>query len=115
VFSRRPLAPETDVIVTTRSPTEVAVEMRALGVRRAWLVGGAALAASFRAEALISEYILSVMPVVLGGGVPLFAGSGEQERLRLVESTQFVSGVVQTGTRRGDEVPRALPCRRARR
>ena len=29
------------------------------------------------------------------GGVPLFAGSGPQHRLRLVESTPFESGVIQ--------------------
>jgi riboflavin biosynthesis pyrimidine reductase len=45
-------------------------------VRRVWLVVGAALAAAFRAEGLISEYILSVMPVLLGAGIPLFAGPG---------------------------------------
>jgi dihydrofolate reductase len=95
VFSRRPLAPEAGVTLTARSPVDVAAELDARNLRRAWLVGGGALAASFRAAALITEYIVSVMPVVLGGGVPLFAADGPQERLRLIESTPFESGVIQ--------------------
>jgi dihydrofolate reductase len=60
-----------------------------------WLVGGAGLIASFREESLIDEYVLSVMPVVLGGGVPLFEGKQPKASLRLVEAQSYESGVVQ--------------------
>jgi len=103
VFSHGDLAPAAaGVRVTDRTPDEIAAELDAQGVRRAWLVGGAALAASFREAGLITEYIVSVMPVVLGGGVPLFAGLGPQECLRLVESTAFADGVVQLRYERAD-------------
>lgn len=95
VFSHRSFESGPDVTVTENTPLGVAAELDARGVRRAWLVGGAALAASFRAEGLITEYIVSVMPVILGGGVPLFAGPGSQERLRVVESRTYDDGVVQ--------------------
>ena len=81
--------------MTARSPTDVAAELDARGLQRAWLVGGGELAASLRAEALITEYIVSLMPVVLGGGVALFAAGGPRQGLRLVESTPFESGVIQ--------------------
>jgi dihydrofolate reductase len=95
VFSHGTLDEGERVTVTDESPAEVASEMDALGLRRAWLVGGAALAASFRDAGLISEYIVSVMPVVLGGGVPLFGATGRTEALRLVKCTQYDDGVVQ--------------------
>jgi dihydrofolate reductase len=77
------------------TPSGVVAEMRARGIRRAWLVGGGKLAASFRAEGLISEHIVSVIPVLLGAGIPLFDGHGPFEELRLVSSRAYDSGIVQ--------------------
>ena len=60
-----------------------------------WLVGGAGLIASFREQGLIDEYVLSIMPVVLGEGVPLFEGKQPEASLRLAEAQSYESGVVQ--------------------
>lgn len=95
VFARGRLEAAPGVTVTDRTPSEIASEMDARGLRRAWLVGGGTLARSFRAEALVTEYIVSIMPVILGGGIPLFAAPGPAERLQLVESAPFDSGVIQ--------------------
>ena len=83
------------VKVTSESPKTVATELEKQGVRRAWLVGGGQLAGAFQAERLISEYIISVMPVVLGAGIQLFRPSGSTASLKLIESKPFSSGVVQ--------------------
>jgi dihydrofolate reductase len=101
VFSRRGLGAAAGVRLTTWGPAEVAAEMDALGLRRAWLVGGAALAASFRAQRLITEYVISVMPVILGRGVPLFQTPGPPEPLSLLETTRFEDGVLQQRYTRG--------------
>ena len=77
------------------SPSSVVAEMQARGLRRAWLVGGGKLAAAFRAEGLITEHIVSVIPLLLGGGIPLFDGPGPRELLRLVSSKPYDSGIVQ--------------------
>jgi dihydrofolate reductase len=69
--------------------------MRARGLRRAWLVGGGKLAAAFRSERLITEHIISIVPVVLGAGIPLFEGPGAAQQLRLVSSRAYPSGIVQ--------------------
>lgn len=84
-----------EVTLTAQSPIEVVSAMAARGLRRAWLVGGAALAASFRADGLITEYVVSVIPVILGSGVPLFAPAGPTEHLKLVESRSYPNGLVQ--------------------
>ena len=61
-----------------------------------WLVGGANLAEQFLVAGLIDEYRVFVIPVILGRGVPLFAGDGgaPYTALRLVETQAFADGVV---------------------
>ena len=58
------------------------------------IFGGAGLAASFMQLGLIDEFQLIVNPVILGDGNPLFKGSAEQLRLKLVDSTPFDCGNV---------------------
>jgi dihydrofolate reductase len=86
---------EAAVRFTSESPSTAMKYVAAEGVRRAWLVGGAALAGAFRAERLISEYIVSVIPIVLGAGVPLFSGPGPVETLRLMNLRPYANGVLQ--------------------
>jgi dihydrofolate reductase len=95
VFSQRALAaPPPTVTVTARTPAALASDLRAKNFRRVWLVGGAMLAAAFRAERLISEYIIGVIPTILGAGIPLFGANGATEQLQLVDCKPFASGMV---------------------
>ena len=96
VLSQRPLeAASPGVIITPQSPPEIVAELEERHIKRVWLVGGSAVAASFRAQGLISEYVVSVIPVILGEGIPLFATGGLQEALTLVECVSFESGLVR--------------------
>ena len=54
-----------------------------------WLCGGATLAAALFGE--IDELILKINPVVLGTGIPLFAGTHEA-RVDLVDSQTYANG-----------------------
>ena len=58
------------------------------------IFGGASLASSFMQLGLIDEFQLIVNPIILGDGNPLFKGSAEQLRLKLVDSTPFDCGNV---------------------
>jgi len=60
-----------------------------------WLYGGASLITTFLELNLIDQYRISVHPVVLGGGKPLFEGVRERLNLRLDAVNRFRSGVVQ--------------------
>jgi dihydrofolate reductase len=74
IFTHRDLrALDPSIMLTSQTPAEVVALLESLGIRRAWLMGGGNLAASFHADGLISRYILSIFPVLLGSGVPLFA------------------------------------------
>jgi dihydrofolate reductase len=58
-------------------------------------VGGGELAGACHTEGLIAEYIIPVIPVLLGKGIRLFGGNGAHEALMLVESQRYASGIVR--------------------
>jgi dihydrofolate reductase len=60
-----------------------------------WLYGGSSLITSFIKLGLVDEFRLSVHPVVLGEGKPLFMDIQERLNLKLVNTRSFSSGVVQ--------------------
>ncbi|MBH8582044.1 dihydrofolate reductase family protein [Thermoactinomyces sp. CICC 10735] len=60
-----------------------------------WLYGGADLIASFIDLGLVDEFRLSVHPVVLGEGKPLFTDLKKRLNLKLMQTRTFSSGVVQ--------------------
>lgn len=59
-------------------------------------VGGAVLAAEAAAADLIDEYRVSVHPVLVGGGTPLFPRDERRTRLTLIDSRVYDSGVVRS-------------------
>jgi dihydrofolate reductase len=95
VFSSRRLpAPSSEVTITSDSPARVVAELDRRGIKRAWHFGGTRLLTSFREAGLITEYSLGIVPVVLGGGLPLFESPGPPARLRLIESKAHRTGVL---------------------
>jgi dihydrofolate reductase len=74
VFTHRDLAPIGDDIRFTSAPVvEVHAEMAAAaGDRDLWMVGGGDLAAQFAEARLLDELMVSIAPVTLGAGRPLF-------------------------------------------
>jgi dihydrofolate reductase len=95
VLSRRRLQPQRRcVTVTDAEPTQVLTEVADRGLRRLWLVGGAHVAASFLEDGSIDECIISVIPVLLGCGIPLFSDQHGRQRLRLTDCRQHGAGVV---------------------
>ncbi|WP_010094688.1 dihydrofolate reductase family protein [Ornithinibacillus scapharcae] len=70
-------------------------KIKALPGKDIWLYGGASLITTFIKQGLIDEYRLSVHPVVLGEGKPLFMDISQRLNLKLVNTRAFSSGVVQ--------------------
>jgi dihydrofolate reductase len=60
-----------------------------------WLFGGASLVSTFTSNDLINEILLSVHPVILGGGKPLFEHIQNRIDLMLVNHEVYSSGLIQ--------------------
>lgn len=60
-----------------------------------WLFGGASLTSTLLNAGLIDEFILSVHPVVLGEGKPLFQQVNTKTSLKLLDCKTYNTGLVQ--------------------
>lgn len=102
VFSHAPADGERlDVTFTSGDPAEVVASLRDRVEGGLWLVGGGKLVASFREQDLIDEYLITVLPVLLGEGIPLFPGTQPEASLQTTAVRHFESGVVQLHSARG--------------
>ncbi|HEY0609507.1 MAG TPA: dihydrofolate reductase family protein [Chitinophaga sp.] len=59
-----------------------------------WMYGGAGLIRTFMELNLIDEFRLSVHPIILGKGKPLFSDIGNRVHLKLKSATPSKSGVI---------------------
>jgi dihydrofolate reductase len=76
------------------TPSEALTELAEQGHQRIWLVGGGSLAGNCFAAGLLDELVVSLVPYLLGAGIPMFS-SGLERSLKLHEQRSFSSGVVQ--------------------
>ncbi|HMG13520.1 MAG TPA: dihydrofolate reductase family protein, partial [Gemmatimonadaceae bacterium] len=60
-----------------------------------WMMGGGDLIASFLDEQAIDEFVVSVVPVFIGDGIPLIARRHRQVPLDLQSVERFDDGLVQ--------------------
>lgn len=60
-----------------------------------WMFGGASLISAFIEKKLIAQMVLSVHPLILGGGKPLFQKLTNKVDLLLVDTKTYDTGLVQ--------------------
>jgi dihydrofolate reductase len=61
-----------------------------------WLMGGGEIIAAFLDAREIDEFVISVVPIFIGDGIPLIARKHRHIPLELVSSERFEDGLVQT-------------------
>ncbi len=59
-----------------------------------WMFGGAELLTSFVNNDWIDEYWLSVHPIILGAGKPLFQNIASRKKLKLIDHKVYETGLV---------------------
>jgi len=80
----------------TGDVSALATRLAAEQAQRVYIDGGAVIQQFLRAG-LLTDLTLSVIPIILGAGIPLFGPStATDQKLQLVESRSFPSGLVQT-------------------
>lgn len=80
---------------SSRTPKETMEELATKGVRRIYVDGGQ-LVQSFLREGLITDMVITQVPVLIGSGKPLFGTLPQDIDLKLVSSISFPSGLVQS-------------------
>ncbi|KAF0814347.1 Dihydrofolate reductase [Andreprevotia sp. IGB-42] len=83
-----------DIFCTDVPAAQLLDELQAAGHRKVWLVGGANTARQWLQARLVDEIILTLVPVILGEGIPLFS-SLPPLRLKLADSRAYPDGLVQ--------------------
>jgi dihydrofolate reductase len=105
VFSRRP--PPASVPAGVKFVAEpiaaFAERLRTQVGKNVWMMGGGGIIASFLDEEAIDEFIITIVPIFIGEGIPLLAPKHREVTLRLLGVQQFPDGVVQLHY----EVPRS--------
>lgn len=96
VATSRPLAPKNDAVRAVQGDISALVRQAkaTAGDRDVYLDGGALIRSAMEAG-LIDEVTVTVIPVILGEGRPLFAGLAERRALELLGSRSIGGGFVE--------------------
>jgi dihydrofolate reductase len=94
VFSRSlAQSPDPAVTLIRDNPVAAVRELKERSGRAIWLCGGSKLASTLFDE--IDEVIVKINPLLLGSGLPMFAGKVPPTTLRLIERKVYPSGYVR--------------------
>jgi dihydrofolate reductase len=75
-------------------PAALVEELRAEGHKRLYVDGGATIQSFLRQE-LITDMTITVIPVLIGEGIPLFGPLAKDIQLKYVKSESYAGGLVQ--------------------
>ena len=90
VFTRNPDQKKKDENVEFTSEVEEFTKKLILSSGKdIWLVGGGDIISTFLNLKFVDELILSVIPVMLGKGIPLFKNITEERKLELIKTTEY--------------------------
>jgi Dihydrofolate reductase len=95
VFSRTQKGTDQKAVYINENILEEVEKIKSQSGKDIWLYGGSSLITTFMNLGLVDELRLSVHPVILGEGKPLFVNIKQRLNLNLVDTRRFSSGVVQ--------------------
>lgn len=97
VFTRKKgsLPREINVEFVTGDLKKFVQQLKERAEQDIWLVGGSQLVKAFLAENLVQDLIIFTVPIILGGGIPLFDRIGKQIRFRTLGIEKYGNGIVR--------------------
>ncbi|AFS77454.1 dihydrofolate reductase family protein [Gottschalkia acidurici 9a] len=94
VATTKKYEPDNNVEFISENITEFIKNLKKQQGKDIWLVGGGKLIDQFIKQDLIDKYIISIIPTILGDGIPLFLRNNPQIKLKLIE-TKNINGIVE--------------------
>ena len=96
VFTKQNILPQADYVeFINNNIVSFSKELKTQKGKDIWLIGGTQINELFFNNEIIDELILTVMPVTLGNGIPLFTKNVKQLKFRLNNEKSYENGVVQ--------------------
>jgi dihydrofolate reductase len=96
VFTRTETStPYDNVWLVSENIPEFVEKLKGQPGKNIWLFGGAEIVQILLERDLIDQMILSVHPLLLGDGLSLFPRSADRKKLKLQDTIQYPSGLVQ--------------------
>ncbi len=90
-----PPLPDARVEFMGGSPHEIATRLAKTGARHLYVDGGVTIC-RFLEAGLIQRLIITRIPIILGGGIPLFGRIGRDIELRHMATRPYPGGLVQS-------------------
>ena len=81
------------------SPTEIVAQLNKRGYKNLYIDGGKTIQ-NFLKEDLIDDMIIATIPILLGGGKPLFGELPDPQKFKLVDTKVISNLMVQTHYRK---------------
>ena len=100
VWTRTPKPAHDNVEYYTGDLRELILKLKSTPGKNIFIDGGSEVVHACLQHDMIDEMIISIMPVLLGDGIPLFKPGRQEQWQELVSAKSYPSGVVQVNYRR---------------
>ncbi|GAB3199027.1 dihydrofolate reductase family protein [Pontibacter aydingkolensis] len=95
IITRTPQEPKGKVKFYTGDIKELVTRLKAEEGGTIFCDGGGQVIKMLLQHQLIDEYIISIIPILLGDGIRLFQGGFPEQQVKLVDTKSYKSGLVQ--------------------
>lgn len=95
VITRAPRPAEGKTTFYTGDLKELVLKLKEKPGKGIFVDGGAEVVNALMQHDLIDEYIISIIPILVGDGIRLFKDGRTEFRLKLISTTEFETGLVQ--------------------
>ena len=93
VLTTQEYADEENVIFIEKELDELLIDVKEKAEKNIWLFGGAKVLKQFIELDAVDEFIITIVPVIIGTGIPLFLFTKEERELELISAETHYQNV----------------------
>ena len=95
VLTSRALPQEKETVLFYSGELEAFIQQKLNSYSNIWMVGGSELTRDFLKKDLADEIVITIIPIILGTGLPFFEAIGKEIPLHLKDVKAFQDGIVE--------------------